>query len=181
MLINGMPRNITEYIQSSSRIGRKYDGIIINLFNPNRARDKSYFENFIFFNQAFYKFVEPLSITPFTENTIHKMLTTIFIAFLRNSYTELRGNSDAKNFKPEYADNFKNFMRERFGNNDYFDKLLEELINNWVEKIEGIQNLKYTDLLKKISDNMIPSDEMWLIMNSLRDIDTETYFRIRDL
>ena len=181
MLINGMPRNITEYIQSSSRIGRKYDGIIITLFNPNRARDKSYFENFNFFNQAFYKFVEPLSITPFTENTIHKMLTTIFIAFLRNSFTELRGNSDVKNFKPEYAEIFKNFMIERFGNNDYFNKLLEELINNLVKKIERMPNLKYTELLKKISDNMIPSDEIWLIMNSLRDVDTETYFRIRDL
>ena len=43
--INGIPRNTAEYIQASSRVGRKDKGLVVALFDSNRARDKSYFEN----------------------------------------------------------------------------------------------------------------------------------------
>ncbi len=55
MLINGQPRNIAEYIQASSRVGRKYKRFGYRLLDANRARDKSHFEHFIPFHQAFIK------------------------------------------------------------------------------------------------------------------------------
>ena len=55
MQINGMPRNTSEYIQASSRVGRKDKGLVIPLFDSNRARDKSHFENFLTFHQSLYK------------------------------------------------------------------------------------------------------------------------------
>ena len=181
MLINGMPRNIAEYIQASSRVGRKHDGIVFTLFNPNQARDKSYFENFNSFHQAYYKYVEPLSVTPFTENTIRKMLTTIFVAFMRNSVSGLTKNADAKHFEPEMADAFKRYITQRFGNSIYLDSLLDDLIKSWTAKKKRINNLTYSTLLKKTSTDINPFEEMWLTMNSLRDIDTETYYQIRDI
>lgn len=181
MLVNGMPRNIAEYIQATSRVGRKHDGIVFTLFNPNQARDKSYYENFNSFHQAYYKYVEPLSVTPYTENTIRKMLTTIFIAFMRNSVSGLTKNADAKNFEPEMADAFINCIKERFGNSDYLNSLLDDLIKSWTAKKARITNLTYTTLLKKTSTDINPFEEIWLTMNSLRDIDTETYYRISDL
>lgn len=181
MLVNGMPRNIAEYIQASSRVGRRHDGIVFTLFNPNQARDKSYFENFNSFHQVYYKFVEPLSVTPFTENTIRKMLTTIFVAFMRNSVSGLTKNSDAKHFEPEMAEVFKTYINSRFGNSDYLNVLLDDLIKSWKAKKTRINNLTYTMLLKKTSTDVNPFEEIWLTMNSLRDIDTETYYRINDL
>ncbi|MFZ5977084.1 MAG: helicase [Hydrotalea sp. AMD] len=181
MLVNGMPRNIAEYIQASSRVGRKHDGIVFSLFNPNQARDKSYFENFNSFHQAYYKFVEPLSVTPFTENTIRKMLTTMFVAFMRNSVSGLTKNSEAKHFEPEMADAFKTYITGRFGNSDYLNTLLDDLIKSWAAKKKRINNLTYATLLKKTSTDVNPFEEIWLTMNSLRDIDTETYYRINDL
>lgn len=181
MLINGMPRNIAEYIQASSRVGRMYDGIVFTLFNPNQARDKSYFENFNSFHQAYYKYVEPLSVTPFTENTIRKMLTTIFVAFIRNSVSGLTKNADAKHFEPEMADKFKSYITQRFGKSDYLNRLLDDLIKSWIAKKKRINNLTYATLLKKTSTDINPFEEIWLTMNSLRDIDTETYYRISDI
>ena len=181
MLINGMPRNIAEYIQASSRVGRKHDGIVLTLFNPNQARDKSYFENFNSFHQAYYKFVEPLSVTPFTENTIRKMLTTIFVAFMRNSVLGLTKNAEARYFIPEHAKPFINYIRQRFGSNQFIDKLLDELIISWSNKNQRVNNLTYKTLLKRTTDDINPFDEIWLTMNSLRDIGTETYYRINDL
>ena len=179
MLVNGMPRNIAEYIQASSRVGRRHDGIVFTLFNPNQARDKSYFENFNSFHQAYYKFVEPLSVTPFTENTIRKMLTTIFVAFMRNSVSGLTKNSEAKNFTREMADGFKHFISNRFGQSEFLESLLEELIRGWERKAKS--NQTYSNMLLRASDKINTNEEIWLTMNSLRDIDTETYYRINDL
>jgi hypothetical protein len=181
MLVNGMPRNIAEYIQATSRVGRKHDGIVLTLFNPYQARDKSYFENFNSFHQAYYKYVEPLSVTPFTENTIRKMLTTVFIAFLRNSVSGMTKNADAKYFEPEMADEFKRYVTQRFGSSIYLDSLLDDLIKSWTAKKKRINNLTYSTLLKKTSTDINPFEEIWLTMNSLRDIDTETYYQIRDI
>src|SRR5690606_6335985 len=41
MVINGMPRNIAEYIQSSSRVARKNEGVVFTLLNPDSSRDLS--------------------------------------------------------------------------------------------------------------------------------------------
>jgi hypothetical protein len=181
MLVNGMPRNIAEYIQATSRVGRKHDGIVFTLFNPNQARDKSYFENFNSFHQAYYKYVEPLSVTPFTENTIRKMLTTIFVAFMRNSVSGLTKNAEAKYFEPEMAYEFKDYIAKRFGENEYLTSLLDDLIKSWTAKKNRINNLTYATLLKKTSTDINPFEEIWLTMNSLRDIDTDTYYRISDI
>jgi len=179
MLVNGMPRNIAEYIQASSRVGRKHDGVVFTLFNPNQARDKSYFENFISFHQSYYKYVEPLSITPFTENTIRKMLTTMFVAYLRNSDPEMTKNSDARNFTSDKAISFKEYIKKYFGENEYFDSLLDEIVQSWEKKAKN--NITFSNLLLKASEKINSYEDIWMVMNSLRDIDTETYFRINDI
>jgi len=94
-----MPKNIAEYIQASSRVGRKTKGLAITLLDPNRAREKSYFEHFINFHSAFYKCVEPISITPFTENTIDKMLTTAFVTYIRNKIPAMAKDDAARYFE----------------------------------------------------------------------------------
>ncbi|MEK6590008.1 MAG: hypothetical protein AABZ11_04940, partial [Nitrospinota bacterium] len=121
------------------------------------------------------------SVTPFTENTIRKMLTTIFVAFMRNSVSGLTKNTEAKHFEPEMADEFKNYITQRFGISEYLNGLLDDLIRSWTAKKNRVNNLTYATLLKKTSTNINPFDEIWLTMNSLRDIDTETYYRINDL
>ena len=77
MTFAGFPSSAADYIQASSRVGRKDKGIVINLLDANRSRDKSYFENYVSFNNAYYKFVEPLSVTPFTEIALDKVLASL--------------------------------------------------------------------------------------------------------
>lgn len=38
MLMNGMPKNIAEYIQASSRVGRKVDGLVSCIFRPKQGK-----------------------------------------------------------------------------------------------------------------------------------------------
>ena len=66
MLMSGQPRSNSEYIQSSSRVARNHKGLVVNTYSPQRVREVSMFENFTSYHEAYYKYVEPLSLTPVT-------------------------------------------------------------------------------------------------------------------
>jgi hypothetical protein len=198
MLINGQPRNIAEYIQSSSRVARQTEGLVVILLDANRARDKSYFEHFQSFHQAFYKSVEPLSLTPFTENTIEKMLSSMLITYVRHKLG-LNKKKDAHNLEQVISrlDELKLFIKQRvddsFGNYAFFEHKLDKLIADWKSKIKTAQKTNATltyDLLqnnrygKHIPLMQKPNEsagdfEDWVIMQSMREVDTSTFIHIK--
>ncbi len=171
MLMNGQPKNVAEYIQASSRVGRNDKGIVINLLDANRSRDKSYFENYVPFNNAYYKFVEPLSVTPFTEIALDKVLASLLVCFVRHKqglYLDKR----AKDFTGEYKE-LETFISERIKNQkqlDYALCKLKGLSEKWTSK-EG--DLTYKILIKKMSDL-----DDWSLMMSMREIDTNSFVKI---
>jgi hypothetical protein len=183
MLLNGMPKNIAEYIQASSRIGRSTKGLAITLFTPNRAREKSYFEHFKSFHQTFYKAVEPLSVTPFTENTIDKMLSSILITFVRQYYPgELNRNNQAQFFTKDKIKPLLSFLRNRLVDQpddfEVFEKGIARLANEWEERISQTQLRKYDDILRKPGENDGDNKD-WILMQSMREVDTTTYVQIK--
>lgn len=171
MLMNGQPKNVAEYIQASSRVGRDDKGIVINLLDANRSRDKSYFENYVPFNNAYYKFVEPLSVTPFTEIALDKVLASLLVCYVRHKqglYLDKR----AKEFTGNY-DELKTFISERIKNKKQLEYALEKLkvlSEKWTAK-EG--DLTFKILIKKMSDL-----DDWSLMMSMREIDTNSIIKI---
>lgn len=183
MLVNGQPKNIAEYIQATSRVGRKDSGLVVSLFDANRARDKSYFEHFIPFHQAFYKFVEPLSLTPFTENTIDKMLMSIAVTYVRHKVKERNQNKEVVNFTKSDLDDFIVEIEKRFDKNEYFTERIEQLCKNWTDLATGENPaiIKYDDkdrglLVKPQHKNTNNQDRV--VMQSMREIDTNTFIKI---
>lgn len=171
MLMNGQPKNVAEYIQASSRVGRKDKGIVINLLDANRSRDKSYFENYVPFNNAYYKFVEPLSVTPFTEIALDKVLASLLVCFVRHKQG-LYPDKRAKDFTGNYKE-LEVFISERIKNKKQLDYALEKLkvlSEKWTTK-EG--DLTYKILIKKMSDL-----DDWSLMMSMREIDTNSIVKI---
>jgi hypothetical protein len=184
MVLNGMPKNIAEYIQASSRVGRNTKGLVITLLDPNRAREKSYFEHFINFHSAFYKCVEPISITPFTENTIDKMLTTAFVTFIRNKVPAMAKDDAARYFEREKADEFIDFIKNRFNEDDeitaYFITALNNLIDDWKNRACLGSKLTYKALLKRPTERQDDGVD-WATMQSMREIDTDTFIEIKSV
>lgn len=191
MLINGQPRNVAEYIQASSRVGRKYKGLVIDLLDANRARDKSHFEHFVPFHQAFYKSVEPVSLTPFTENTLEKMLASIMVTYVRHKTTDvpMASNDSAQYFEPKMLDGLKDEIKKRFEKYpriySLFEQKLQELSDDWVFKINDPDiNLKCYDhntethLLQKPSEKGFSKDNIWSVMQSMREIDTNSFIKV---
>ncbi len=180
MLINGIPKNIAEYIQASSRVGRSTQGLVVTHFDPNRAREKSYFEHFKGFHQAFYKSVEPLSVTPFTENTIEKMIASIMVTYVRNKVPGMAQNINAKYFEKEMIDGLKSFVKQRFSSMGHelhvFERTVDELSWDWIERIKNNSEIKYEELLQRPSSG----GGNWEIMQSMREIDTSTWLQIKE-
>jgi len=184
MVLNGMPKNIAEYIQASSRVGRKTKGLAITLLDPNRAREKSYFEHFINFHSAFYKCVEPISITPFTENTIDKMLTTAFVTYIRNKIPAMAKDDAARYFEKEKAEEFIDFIKIRFSDDpdiiSYFNSSINELIEDWQNRASLGSKLTYKSLLKRPTERQDDGVD-WATMQSMREIDTDTFVEIKSV
>jgi hypothetical protein len=184
MLVNGMPKNIAEYIQASSRVGRKVEGLVVTFLNPNQARDKSYFEHYIPFHQAFYKSIEPLSVTPFTENTIDKMLTTLMVTYVRHKVAGLNQNNDAQYFQKEHIDELKQFLKDRFQNNtaeyEFFESRIDFLANDWEERVQNIGLKKYDELLKRPTQVGVSDVDEWIVMQSMREVDDDTFIQIKE-
>ena len=84
MIVNGQPKNHSEYIQSTGRIGRKYPGLILTIYNSLKPRDLSHYENFRLYHSAFFKYVEPISITPFSARSRDTGLFAVCVGMIRN-------------------------------------------------------------------------------------------------
>lgn len=120
MLMVGQPKLTSEYIQASSRIGREYPGVAFILYDGGKSRDRSHYEQFKPYHEAFYKFVEPTGATPYSEPARERALHAVVITLLRYLNVSLQSDNEASNFDSEkYSEeinSIKEFIVERYKN-----------------------------------------------------------------
>ncbi len=101
MIINGQPLTTAEYIQASSRVGRgAVPGIVITNYYRDQARSLSHYESFRAYHEAFYRFVEPTSVTPFTYQARRRALHAALVISVRHASDDLTANARAASFDP---------------------------------------------------------------------------------
>ncbi|MBM4638390.1 helicase [Rhodococcus hoagii] len=94
MLVNGQPKGTSEYIQATSRVGRRDPGLVVGLFRPTRPRDRSHYESFRVFHSSLYRLVEPSSVTPYSAPSRIRALHAAFVIVMRHR-VGLRDSVDA--------------------------------------------------------------------------------------
>ena len=119
MCVIGQPKETSEYIQATSRVGRSTEGpgLVFTLFNWSRPRDMSHFETFEYFHSTFYKQVEPLSVTPFSERALDRGLTAVVVGLTRHKFAldSANGNEGARTIRPNqpYVQQIQKVIAER--------------------------------------------------------------------
>jgi hypothetical protein len=105
MIINGQPMTTAEYIQASSRVGRgAVPGLVFANYYRDQARSLSHYENFRPYHEAFYRYVEPTSVTPYTYQARSRALHAALVIALRHAGTRWLGNQEAGRFDPACAE-----------------------------------------------------------------------------
>jgi hypothetical protein len=98
MVVAGQPKTTSEYIQATSRVGRSdmAPGMIVTIYNQGKPRDRSHYEQFRTYHSAFYRFVEPTSVTPYSISAMERALHAVLIIIVRH----LAGVNTPNNIDP---------------------------------------------------------------------------------
>ena len=85
MIVNGQPKTRSEYIQSTSRVGRSaFPGLVISVLNAAKARDRSHYETYPSWHSKIYRDVEATSVTPFASRSRDRALRPILVSMIRH-------------------------------------------------------------------------------------------------
>lgn len=97
MFFAGMPSDIAEYIQASSRVGRTHVGFIVLIPTPQRRRDRYIVEVFDSFHRFLERMVQPAAIDRWAGKAIERVLPSFIQAYL----TGVRYMQDITNADPD--------------------------------------------------------------------------------
>ena len=136
MLVQSQPKNTAEYIQATSRVGRRNPGLVVTYLLWTRPRDVSHFETFEHFHETFYSRVEAPSVTPYSPRALERGLPGVVVGIVRSKIAELSANYDAAKFKDEFV------ARERV------EKEFDELFRR-VEDVAGKEKADSVRLMVK--------------------------------
>jgi helicase-like protein len=98
MVVTGQPKTTAEYIQATSRVGRKHPGMVVTMYNWMGPRDLSHYERFQSYHAALYRYVEAISVTPFSSRALDRGLRGVFAAMNRLAGASMSKEPSAQNF-----------------------------------------------------------------------------------
>lgn len=190
MAVAGQPKTTSEYIQATSRVGRseKAPGLVVTLYNPSRPRDRSHYEHFRAYHSAFYKFVEPTSVTPFSLPVLNRTLNAILVIIARHlAGIENPDEIDSSSDEITKAINFIT-LRCQKSSPEHADVVLDEF-NKLLKQWENIKPGVWGRFGKPPEDRplMYPAgtepladwgDTSWPVPTSMRNVDVECEARI---
>lgn len=198
MTVMGQPQSSAEYIQATSRVGRKHPGLVVTIFNSAKTRDRSHFEGFTSYHSALYRSVEATSATPFAARSRDRALHAMLVSTLRMLVPSLRADTAARGARDASVaiDKVRDLILERVQNVDPREyeatgNELETLLNTWRTAININEDLVYSDRRIPERGLMINSTQAledpdfvystdtvpWPTPMSMRDVDAETTLR----
>jgi hypothetical protein len=196
MAVMGQPQSSSEYIQATSRVGRRHPGLVMVLFNSARSRDRSHYEDFESFHGSLYRQVDASSVTPFAARARDRALHAVFIGMLRARVPVYRENKGAANVadldvaaQPVINQILDRVRATEPDEVDGTEAGLRSLIKHWKWRASETPKLVFSNRrhpeLALLADagrpELAEEHEAFSTMWSLRAVDTESnLFLVRD-
>lgn len=195
MVVVGQPKTTSEYIQASSRVGRARGsaGLVATIYNWSRPRDRSHYENFCGYHEAFYRHVEAQSVTPFASRARDRGLHAALFALARILIPELLPNdSPAAILESEVESRVRGIMQEMIEristiekNPDEIEEAtseLEDIIESWkaiAAEADSLRPLVWSR--QKDSDDSASSFTRSMIGGAMEEPEWDIQFSMRDV
>ncbi|MFD8742661.1 helicase-related protein [Streptomyces sp. NPDC059616] len=188
MAVMGQPQTTAEYIQATSRVGRRHPGLVAVMLNSARSRDRSHYESFQHFHSALYREVESTSVTPFSSRSRERGLHAVVVALARILIPAARPDDGAGRID-EFRDDLEDIVRrallarvEAVDKDEYraTADAFDEFVDWWADEAAAHGGLTYEpkrgsrtpSLLRSFDDEK--NEEAWPTLWSLRDVDAES-------
>lgn len=157
MSVVGQPKQNSEYIQATSRVGRQHPGIIFTVYNPYRPRDLSNYENFVGFHSQMYRYVEGTTATPFAARARDRVLHALVVSLFRLKVESMADNDGASRI------------------NEISDKQIKEIKDKILGRVKIIAPSSYVDTEKEIDEfintwkSIAKDDKLFYFVHAIAD------------
>jgi len=194
MVVNGQPKGMAEYIQSTSRVGRDVvPGLVVSVYNNGRARDRSHYETFKTWHSALYREVEATSVTPFASRARDKALHAALVAMVRYLVDGMIDRPTLSKEKKSQLEKLAERIAARAGIIDSselagVEEDLSRLIEEWSDRSElkiywddnpsGHSLLMSAEQVAAIKEAEWNLRRVWSTPNSMREVEPSTQFVI---
>jgi superfamily II DNA/RNA helicase len=189
MVVVGQPKTTSEYIQASSRVGRSATpGLVIAMYNPGKPRDRSHYEHFRTYHSAFYKHVEPTSVTPYALPVLERALHAVLVIIARQ--IARLASPGAMEITLQTFDDAARYLEERCQrtDNDHADALARKyraLLRHWDAVRPAVWGQfgrppEQRPLMYPAGTDPVPDweDSAWAMPTSMRNVDVECQVRV---
>ncbi|WP_346536249.1 helicase-related protein [Micromonospora sp. DPT] len=200
MAVMGQPQTTAEYIQATSRVGRKYPGLVVTMYNGARSRDLSHYESFVAYHRSLYRQVEATGATPFAPRARDRGLHGVLVGLTRLT-VPAAAPDNAAGFVVNWEDEVRRRMRlivdratrvadghDAGADDEVIMRQLEDLLEQWLDAAdEGREHYAgwygrhdvhlLTDPSVAAADEDVSfpvQDAPWPTLTSLRDVDAES-------
>lgn len=85
MVVQGQPKTTSSYIQSTGRVGRKHGALVVVFLRATRPRDLNHYEFFCGYHRQLQRFVEPVTVAPYSPGVIDRALGPLSVFMLRHA------------------------------------------------------------------------------------------------
>jgi hypothetical protein len=202
MFFAGMPSDVAEYIQASSRVGRTHIGFCVLIPTPQRRRDRFIIEVFDIYHRFLERMVQPAAIDRWAERAVERVLPSLFQTFVcgvtpSREIIETRENDKSR---VSIKESISEILRQyRAGEEVFFKNVL-----GFISRALGLDgefapdgsafyrarvDRRIRDLITRIAERdwegaplstffKNQNDPMWRPMTSLRDVDQAGLIRV---
>ena len=196
MFFAGLPSDIAEYIQASSRIGRTHAGFSLLVPVPQRQRDRFVVEIFDVFHRFLERMVLPAAIDRWAEKAIRRVIPSVMQEYLcgisriceianaapaqKASVKDLKGTNEVREYLNivTHRDALTKFVIDALGlairppldGLPYYESRVRQEINDYRDNMETaeLRNTELRNFFEKVDQSLRP-------MTSLRDVDLAGY------
>ncbi|MBB3349818.1 helicase-related protein [Sphingomonas sp. BK069] len=192
MVVNGQPKTISEYIQSTSRVGRgEVSGLVVAVLNNAKARDRSRYETFATWHGTIYREVEATSVTPFASRARDRALHAALVAAVRHLAPGMLDRPGLDDDARDRAEELIDRIVERAARIDPEETAvraeLEARLERWAARapLHYWNDWKDTQSLMQSAERAAwkkalgrDAGKAWPTLNSMRTVEAGTPFRM---
>jgi len=198
MVVQGQPKTAAEYIQATSRVGRRADkpGLVLAVLNVHKPRDRLHYEQFRQFHACFYRAVEATSVTPWAARALDRALAAVLVSMARHvdpaltQETAVRALADYPHIQAAVKQTL--LQRAPVELRGRLADAIDELLRDWVQVVNdqtatgtrfyyavGDQRLLHQPL-EPVLDRLSPEHQKFTAGRSMRDVESTVLLKPRD-